>query len=103
MIKAGDLNVGQSIPFTCKPILFLFLLCLLAMGFTQTEISTGGTGCQGKRRSLAMDITQSTVTGTGLVTLEAFVTATVTVVAKDASGNLVGSGGETIKVELHNQ
>lgn len=55
------------------------------------------------KRNLAIDLSQSTITGTGVQALVAFQTVTVTVTAKDSSGNNIGSGGQTLKVEVHNE
>lgn len=50
-----------------------------------------------------VDLTQSEVSGTGIQNLIAFVTASVVVTAKDSSGTLITTGGETIYLELHNE
>lgn len=50
-----------------------------------------------------IDPTQSDITGTGVQNLQAFDTVTVTVTAKDSSGNLIGTGGSILTIEVHNE
>ena len=58
---------------------------------------------QGAKRRLATSYSMSTITGTGLQSFAAGTAATITVISKDASGNLIGTGGDKWLVKITNE
>lgn len=57
-----------------------------------------------KRSLAAVDPTQCSVSGDGLgPSIEALKTYSINLVAKDSSGNNIGYGGETFRVEIVNK
>ena len=57
----------------------------------------------GTKRRLATSATMSTITGTGLQSFAAGTSATITVISKDASGNLIGAGGDKWIIKITNE
>lgn len=55
------------------------------------------------KRNLSIDLSMCTITGTGVNSLTAYDTVTVTVTAKDSGGINIGTGGETLTIEVHNE
>lgn len=63
-------------------------------------ISTG----RHKRNLASVDPTQCLVSGDGLgPSIEALTTYSINLVAKDSSGNDIGTGGETFRIEIRNK
>lgn len=53
--------------------------------------------------STQTDATNSEVSGPGIGTIEAYVSAVVSVVAKDSSGTDIGTGGDLFSLQISNQ
>ena len=67
------------------------------------DISQEETLHHGTKRRLTTSATMSTITGTGIKLFAAGTTATITVTSKDASGNLIGTGGDKWLVKITNE
>lgn len=58
---------------------------------------------QNHKRNLSIDLSMSTISGSGVVSVTAYNTVTIVVTAKDSSGTPIGVGGETLIAEVHNE